>query len=99
MVPWTKIPGDIGLGDDLLQNCALDKMVHIGDNGPVHILSWFFGSKSGAQLGAQKGLEQMQNVASLMYTHYGHVSAIPTWRAFWLCCSAFRIQADEGDAL
>ena len=44
--PGTKIPGDIGPGDHLLQNCVLDKTVRIGDNGPVHILSWFSGSKS-----------------------------------------------------
>ena len=37
---------DFGPEDHLLRNYALDKMVRIGDNGPVHILSWFSGSKS-----------------------------------------------------
>ena len=46
LVRGTKLPGDIGPEDHLLRNCALDKMVRIGDNGPVHILSWFSGSKS-----------------------------------------------------
>ena len=46
LVRGTKLSGDIGPEDHLLRNCALDKMVRIGDNGPVHILSWFSGSKS-----------------------------------------------------